>query len=46
VATEGMMKDKLDENGVLIDKEFVYESKGFGYVLYQNPQDAAKVKYY
>ena len=43
IATEGVMKDKMDDNGNIIDKEFIYESKGFGYVLFKNPKDAAMV---
>jgi len=44
VSTEGMMKEIKNSNGNVIDKEFVYESKGFGYVLYKEAKDAAKVK--
>ena len=43
IATEGVMKDKMDDNGNIIDKEFIYESKGFGYVLYKDPKHAAMV---
>lgn len=43
ISTEGTMKEIKDSNGNVIDKEFVYESKGFGYVLYKNSKDAAKV---
>jgi len=46
VATEGMMKEIKDSNENVIDKEFVYESKGFGYVLFKNSNHAAKVNYY
>lgn len=46
IATEGMMKDIKDVEGNIVDKQFVYESKGFGYVLFKNSQDAAKVKNY
>jgi RNA recognition motif-containing protein len=44
VATEGVMKDKIDEQGNILDKEFVYESKGFGYVLFKDAKDASNVK--
>ena len=44
ISTEGAMREIKDSNGNIIDKEFVYESKGFGYVLYKNSMDAAKVK--
>lgn len=43
ISTEGTMKEIKDANGNILDKEFVYESKGFGYVLYKNSKDAAKV---
>lgn len=43
ISTEGIMKETKDSNGNVIDKEFIYESKGFGYVLYKNSNDAAKV---
>jgi len=43
LSTEGTMKEIKDSNGNVLDKEFVYESKGFGYVLYKNSKDAAKV---
>lgn len=43
IATEGVMKDKKDENGNIIDKEFIYESKGFGFVLFKNSEDASRV---
>ncbi|MCQ2818134.1 MAG: hypothetical protein MJ252_12785 [archaeon] len=44
VQTEGIMKEIKDENGEVIDKEFIYESKGIGFVLFKNPEDAAKAK--
>lgn len=44
ISTEGKIQEKLDSKGQVVDKEFVYVSKGFGYVLYKNSQDAAKVK--
>lgn len=46
IATEGVMRDKKDENGNIIDKEFVYESKGFGYVLFKDANNAAKVYFF
>jgi polyadenylate-binding protein len=44
IATEGKMKVKKDDSGLILDKEFVYESKGYGFVLYKNPEDAKKAK--
>lgn len=40
IATEGIMKEKRNEEGLVLDKEFVYESKGYGFVLYRHPEDA------
>jgi len=44
ISTEGTMKELRDLNGNIVDKEFIYESKGFGFVLYKNSKDAEKVK--
>ena len=44
VQTQGVMKDIKDEKGNLIDKKFIYESKGFGYVLFKKSDDAQKAK--
>ena len=44
VQTQGVMKDIKDEKGNLIDKKFIYESKGFGYVLFKKSEDAQKAK--
>jgi polyadenylate-binding protein len=44
ISTEGKMKVIKDDNGLILDKEFVYESKGYGFVLYKNPEDASKAK--
>ena len=44
VQTEGVMNERKDENGDVIDKEFVYVSKGCGFVLFKSADDAKKAK--
>ena len=44
VQTQGVMKDIKDEKGNIIDKKYVYESKGFGFVLFRKSEDAQKAK--
>lgn len=44
IATEGKMKEIRNDTGLVIDKEFVYESKGYGFVLFKNSDDAANAK--
>ena len=44
VQTQGVMKDIKDEKGNIIDKKYIYESKGFGYVLFRKSEDAQKAK--
>ena len=44
VQTQGVMKDIKDEKGNIIDKNYIYESKGFGYVLFKKSEDAQKAK--
>ena len=44
VQTQGVMKDIKDEKGNIIDKKYIYESKGFGYVLFKKSEDAQKAK--
>lgn len=44
ISTEGKMKVIQDDNGYILDKEFVYESKGYGFILYKNAEDASKAK--
>ena len=44
VATENVWKEKKNENGDVIDKFCVYESKGLGFVLFKNESDAIKAK--
>jgi RNA recognition motif-containing protein len=39
IAEKGVFKEKI-ENGVVMDKEFLYESKGYGYVCFKKPSDA------
>lgn len=42
---EGGFKEIKNKEGEVIDKEFVYESKGCGFVLFKSSEDAAKVNY-
>jgi len=44
VQTQGVMKDIKDEKGNIIDKKYIYESKGFGYVLFKKSEDAQNAK--
>ena len=44
VQIQGVMKDIKDEKGNIIDKKYIYESKGFGYVLFRKAEDAQKAK--
>jgi RNA recognition motif-containing protein len=44
IATEGKMKILKDDLGNVLDKEFVYESKGYGFVLFKNAEDASIAK--
>ncbi len=44
ISTEGKMKVITDPNGLVLDKEFVYESKGFGYLRFRNSEDAKKAR--
>jgi RNA recognition motif-containing protein len=43
IATDPKFKEIKNEKGEIIDKEFVYESKGYGFVLFRNVEDAKKV---
>lgn len=43
ISTEPKFKEIKNENGEVIDKEFVYESKGYGFVLYRKTEDAKNV---
>lgn len=40
LSTEGVLKEIRDNYGTVVDKQYVYESKGFGYVLYKDPSSA------
>lgn len=40
---EGDFKEIKNDAGFIIDKIFVYESKGTGFVLFKNANDALKV---
>lgn len=42
LSTEGKMKEIKDENGIVMDKQFIYESKGFAYVLMVDNESASK----
>ena len=44
VLVEPVMKEIKDESGEIVDKELTYESKGIGFVLYKNAEDAGKAK--
>lgn len=44
IATEGKMKEIKNENGEVLDKVFLYESKGYGFVLFRNIEDASAAK--
>ena len=44
VQTQGVMKDIKDEKGNIIDKRYIYESKGFGFVLFKKEEDARNAK--
>jgi polyadenylate-binding protein len=44
IATEGRMKEIKNENGEVLDKVFQYESKGYGFVLFRNIEDARAAK--
>lgn len=42
IKTEGTVKEIRDKDGDIIDKQYVYESKGYGFALYYNHEDADK----
>ena len=44
VQTQGVMKDIKDEKGNIIDKRYIYESKGIGFVLFKKEEDARNAK--
>jgi polyadenylate-binding protein len=44
IATEGKMKEIKNESGEVVDKVFQYESKGYGFVLFRNSEDAHTAK--
>lgn len=40
ISTEGKFVTKLDENGGVVDKEYIYESKGYGFVCFKKTESA------
>ena len=40
IMTEGVTREKKDINGMIIDREYVYESKGIAFVLFYDPSSA------
>ena len=44
VQREHKMKEIKDKNGEVVDKELVYQSKGYGFVLFKNPDNAKEAK--
>lgn len=40
IVKNSVLKEIKDKNGNVIDKQFIEESKGFGYILYLNSKDA------
>jgi len=42
IGTQGVLKE-IVRNGEVVDKEFVYESKGYGYICYKNDESAKEV---
>lgn len=44
VQVQGNMKEIKDENGNLVDKKYIYESKGFGFVLFKKAEDAQRAR--
>ena len=43
IASDGKFVTKRDENGDIVDKEFIYESKGFGFVCFKKTESAENV---
>ncbi len=44
IATEGVIKVSTDQSGLVLDKEFVYESKGYGFVRFKSNENAKIAK--
>ena len=42
ISTQGVMKDVI-RNNVIVDKEFIYESKGYGYICFKTDESAKEV---
>ncbi len=44
IGTQGVFKE-IVRNGEVVDKEFIYESKGYGYVCFINEEGAKEVTF-
>jgi RNA recognition motif-containing protein len=42
ISTQGVLKTIM-KNDVIVDKEFIYESKGYGYICFKNGDQANEV---
>lgn len=43
ISTASKFVEIVGKDGVVIDTQFVYESKGFGFVLFKTPEEAFNV---